>query len=245
MKFVCSNCERLVALEDFRVEGGVLVARCSKCGSETRSQPPGEPREVEEPRVPAPAPSAPPRPALALASAGHSNVVALRTPVVEAVEAAAKAASSPFEVPDGLCPKCLTPRLASAQECHACGLSFERGAPEGLEPAGWLSDAWVELLAHWDDEARHESLRNLAVERGELAPVGRLYRLRLAWQPQDPFAVKGRDEVLRLALLPSTAPAKKPAAEEGGRWKWVLVLVVFVASSAALVALAYNLLKEH
>ncbi len=250
MKFVCDSCERLVPLEQFRTEGDVLIARCSKCGAETRSSASSEAAAAPAERGGAPTPSpsapglAPARSNLALASAGPSNVVALRTPAIEAVEAAARSAANPFEVPEGLCPKCLSARPPEAKECPSCGLHFELGSPE-LELPGWLREGWVALLGHWDDEAKHEALRNEAVQKGELAPVGRLYRLRLAWQPLDPIATKGRDEVLRLALLPSTLPARKPAGDEAGTWKWVVLIGFFVVMAGALVLLALNLLKER
>ncbi|MFP2932572.1 hypothetical protein ACLESO_46985, partial [Pyxidicoccus sp. 3LG] len=40
MRFQCEACERLVPLEVFRVEAGVLVVTCDRCGAESRARAP-------------------------------------------------------------------------------------------------------------------------------------------------------------------------------------------------------------
>jgi len=249
VKFVCGQCERLVALEDFRVESGTLYARCSKCGAETRSEPKSE--AADSLAVPAPVanppPSAPgaPRPSLTRPTGAHSNEVTLRSPAAEAVSAAAKSVARAFDVPEGFCLKCLSAVQPGKNECPSCGNPYDR-KPDLSEPPDWLKEQWLELLTHWDDELRHEKLRRTAVEKQELALVGRFYRLRLARQPTDPIATLGRDEVLRLALFPSGTPAlQQRVTEETKPWKWILVAAVFITVTAVLVAFAFTLLKAQ
>ncbi len=245
VKYVCAQCERLVPVEDFRLDGATLVVRCPKCGAETRAEPGASALSVPAPdpvTVPRPSPSAP-RPVLTRPTGAHSNEVVLRSPTADAVASAAKSVGNAFEVPPGLCVKCLTPVVAGKNECPSCGNPYDK-QPELPEVPEWLKTSWVELLAHWDDAARHDKLRKQAVERQELASIGRLYRVRLARHPNDPIATLGRDEVLRLALLPSlNQPPPQKAAPEDAKWKWVLVAAVFLVVAGVLVAFAWNLLK--
>lgn len=246
VKYVCSQCERLVPVEDFRLDGPTLVVRCPKCGAETRSEPAAPSLTVPAPdAVPAPRPSpSAPRPVLTRPTGAHSNEVALRSPQADAVSSAAKSVATAFDVPAGLCVKCLTPVVAGKTECPSCGNPYGT-LPELPEVPEWLRTAWVELLSQWDDTARHDKLRKQAVEQQELASIGRLYRLRLARNPNDPIATLGRDEVLRLALFPSLnlSTAQKPAREGDAKWKWVMVGLVFLLVAGVLVAFAWNLLK--
>ncbi|MBF5041740.1 hypothetical protein FGE12_05010 [Aggregicoccus sp. 17bor-14] len=158
------------------------------------------------------------------------RVVSLR-PSGETVRQAAALARSedPFAPPPGHCPKCLARRREGSEVCAACGLAYANFRPEEHRPSGPLGEAWVELLAHWDEEARHERFVQLALARGELAGAGKLYRLRLVQAPQDLFAQRGRDEVLRLASI-SSGPAQL-AREEGaaeGRSRSRLVVQVLI-----------------
>jgi hypothetical protein len=245
VKYVCAQCERLVPVEDFRLDGNVLVVRCSKCGAETRAEPGASQLSVPAPdpvTVPRPSPSAP-RPVLTRPTGAHSNEVVLRSPTADAVASAAKSVGNPFDVPPGLCVKCLSAVVAGKNECPFCGNPYDK-QPELPEIPEWLKTAWVELLGNWDDTARHDRLRKQAVEKQELAPIGRLYRMRLARSPNDPIATLGRDEVLRLALVPSMnlTPQQKTAPEDA-KWKWVLLAGVFLVVAGVLVAFAWTLLK--
>jgi len=205
MKLVCPACERLVELEQFRLDGGSLVVTCGRCGVESRVDPKQPPRAEPAPPPPAgevpPARPSPPPPRLVPFTG--PNVVTLRTASVTAVEKAAEAAdSNPFTAPEGCCPRCLAKRSPQAANCPSCGVVFAQLAPATLEPPLWLADAWRALLKTWGDDVQHELLRYRAFELEELAALGRLYRIRLAWAPEDPWAQKGRDEVLRLATAP-------------------------------------------
>jgi hypothetical protein len=162
------------------------------------------------------------------------SVVTLRTASVAAVEKARLAAETdPFEVPAATCPRCLARRADTAESCPTCGVVFAQLAPATLAPPEWLAAAWRELLLRWDDEPLHEQLRARAYEEQELATLGRLYRLRLAWNAEDPWAQQGRDEVLRLATAPvALVRPERPSST----FRYVVVgalllgvLVVFIA----------------
>jgi hypothetical protein len=243
VKYLCPSCERLVELRDFKLEGAALVVTCPACQVVSRTH---------APPVPSPAPVVPlvpvtsssgERPGLQLTWApGASNVVALRTPGAEAVLAAAEAAkSAPFAVPEGRCPKCVAPRTPENSSCPQCGLTFTQFDPAQVEPPEWLKGAWVELLSHWDDEPRHLELRRQAVETQDLASLGRLYRLRLVAQSEDPIAQRGRDEVLRLALIPNTPT--QPSAPPSPKWKYLLLGLVLLLCLLGLAMMARRMLE--
>ena len=240
MKFLCAHCERLVELREFRLDGGTLVLTCPTCHATSRVSAPSSPSLVPS----APLASTGERPALQLTSfPGVSNVVALRPPGADAVQSAAEASrSEPFAIPTGRCPKCISPRTASAVSCASCGLTFAQFDPSGVQPAPWLATRWVELLGHWDDEERHVELRQRALHELELPAVGRLYRLRLAAHAEDPIAQRGRDEVLRLALIRGSSPPLVPQLNP--TLKYLLVGLALLSCLAFLVLMARQMLAE-
>jgi hypothetical protein len=213
MKYVCPGCDRLVEVGAFRLDAGALLLRCPRCSEESRA----EPFEARAPAFmdpPAAPPTPPPRP---VAAPQALNVVPLRPGTSEAVRLALEASKSddPFKVPDGRCPKCVAARPDGAEACPACGLTYELFDPATVKPSTGLSQRWVALLAAWEDAALHERMLQESVARGELATVGRLYRLRLVCSPEDPIAAHGRDEVLRLATAHGAAavPTARGSAE--------------------------------
>ncbi|MBL8957610.1 MAG: hypothetical protein JNK82_42945 [Myxococcaceae bacterium] len=223
MKFLCSSCNRLLDVERFRVEGAVLIISCPGCGAENRAI--GN------------TPAAPPA----------ANVTPLRPPAppVAPVLVAPPDGDRAFDVPPGHCPKCISRRSAQALACPNCGLVFEQADGDAFAPSEWLKNEWLLLLQTWGDEARHEQLRSEAMSRNELAEAGRLYRLRLALQPQDPIAARGRDEVLRLAVLPSlNLQRTKPGDGETPRWKYVALSVVIVACLIAIYVVVGQMLQS-
>lgn len=72
--------------------------------------------------------------------------------------------------------------------------------------------AWADVLAGWEDEARHRAYLARYQDLEGLATAGRRYRDVLAARPRDPIAARFRDEVLKravahgLAALPRAAP---------------------------------------
>lgn len=242
MKFLCPKCERLVDLTNFKLEGSTLVVTCSACGNAAKVAAPSVPAMVSPP---APVVERPP---LQLQSFGASNVVALRNPGTDAIAAAAEAATKgPFEVPAGRCPKCVAPKPPTGIACPQCGLVFDQFSPENVALEVWLGKAWIELLKDWGNEQRHAEIRARAQAELALASVGRLYRLRLAAQPEDPIAQRGRDEVLRMALVPGAkleTPSAAPTALDP-KWKYVFVAFLLVASLIALAVMARAMLSPE
>ncbi len=233
MKYVCPGCDRLVEVSAFRIDAGTLVLRCLRCGEESRAGPDSAP-------FAAPVAAPPPRPA----SAAGPNVVQLRPGTSEGIRLAAEVAESgdPFGVPPGRCPKCVAPRPESAQSCPSCGLTYDLYEPEALVPTPGLADRWTGLLAEWGDAGLHEQLVREAVARGELAAVGRLYRLRLAACPEDPIAMHGRDEVVRLATAhgAAVAPTERTRGGGGARWGLAAAFIFFALIMGGLVAYVFQ-----
>lgn len=224
MKALCPKCDRLVALEHFRLEGRTLVVTCSKCGAETAVD--GRPL------------SAPPRVSLA-STEGASNVVVLRTQAADAVLLAAQAADeNPLAIPEGLCAKCLAPRTA-APACPQCGSTHAQFDVRTVEPPGWLMKEWLDVLQNWSDEDKHTHVLRSARQGDALACLGRLYRLRQAFVPEDPVARKGVSDVLRLASIPSRAEAVAQARQ------MPLALIGIVVLLLLLVFLALMMLNQN
>lgn len=235
MKVLCPACERLAPLEQYALVDGALVVTCTRCGVATRvsaeraevSPVPavatagGEVATAPRPTMPSGAPSlAPPRVSLA-SSPGASNVVVLRTAGHEAVQKAAQAADEgPFKVPEGVCPKCLATRAAERDTCPHCGIEFARFEEATALPPQWLKDAWVELLRDWGNEKLHGQLRRKAQQADALPSIGRLYRIRQAWVPEDPIAEEGRADILRLASM--NIAFRAPQGDDDRRRKLVI-----------------------
>jgi hypothetical protein len=227
MRYLCDACERLAPPAAFRVELGVLVMTCARCGQESRARP-------EEALVAAVAQTsleatAPQAPAPRSATAPSLKVVALRPSEEQVREAAALARSAdPLAVPDGFCPKCIAVRKEGADSCASCGLvyaNFDPGEQQLSEP---LRAAWLLVLERWDDRDAHDRLLSLAVGRGELAMAGRLYRIRLAQAPEDLYAQRGRDEVVRLATASPVTFKPSPAQSNSSQVQTLGALILFL-----------------
>lgn len=132
----------------------------------------------------------------------------------------------PFMPPQGYCPKCIAIRRAGALSCPQCGLVFARFKPEEHRPSAPLSAAWKLVLSRWEDKEAHDRLMSLALERDELPDVGRLYRIRLALNPDDPMAWRGRDEVLRLAATATGAFTPSQRVSSASRAKIAVVALL-------------------
>jgi hypothetical protein len=210
---------------------GVLVMTCARCGQESRARPEEAlvaavaqtQAEASEPSAPAPRSNT--APAL--------KVVTLRPSEDRVREAAALARSEdPFAVPAGFCPKCISVRKEGAESCAACGLMYAIFDPSEQRVSEPLRAAWLSVLERWDDRDAHDRLLSLAVGQGELAAVGRLYRIRLAQAPDDVYAQRGRDEVLRLATAsqaafkPTPTPSTSKAQVVGGVLLFLLVMAM-------------------
>ncbi|MFZ5445806.1 MAG: hypothetical protein ACOZQL_37790 [Myxococcota bacterium] len=210
MKVLCPSCERLITLEQFRLDGAALVVTCQACSAQTRVEPMAPLAAAEPVMAPAPRTSAPALPKVSLASTGASNVVVLRTAGHEAVQKAARAADEgPWTIPDGACPKCVARRRDGVEACPSCGIRYESFDEATVLPPKWLRDEWVALLRDWGNEALHAQLRRKAQQVDALAAVGRLYRLRQAAVPEDPAAAEALADIVRLASVPMGLPRRE------------------------------------
>jgi hypothetical protein len=81
------------------------------------------------------------------------------------------------------------------------------------------------------------------MNQGELAQLGRLYRLRLADLPTDPYATRGRDEVLRLAVLPSVTSRQMKQDPQTPVWKYVALTAIILGCLVALFILVRQMLS--
>jgi hypothetical protein len=227
MRYLCDACERLAPPAAFRVELGVLVMTCARCGQESRARP-------EEALVAAVAqtntePSAQPVPAARSNTSPALKVVTLRPSEERVREAAALARSEdPFAVPEGFCPKCISVRKEGTASCAACGLVYANFDPNEQRVSEPLSAAWLSVLERWDDRDTHDRLLSLAMGRGELAAAGRLYRIRLAQAPDDLYAQRGRDEVVRLATASPVAFQPTPLPATSNKAQLVAAVILFL-----------------
>lgn len=230
LKVLCPSCERLIDLQRFRLEGAALVVTCQRCETVSRVEP------THVPMMPLPPISSPTPARMTLSSQGASNVVVLRTSAHDAVAKAAQAAeANPFAVPDGLCPKCIA-RKSEGDACPHCGLHFDSADEQVLGPPRWLKDAWVSLLRDWGNESAHQSLRRKAQQGDALAAVGRLYRLRQASTPDDPYSAEGLADVLRMAAM--HIAFRPPSGEKeppGSNPRLVIIGSVFALIAIALI----------
>lgn len=158
----------------------------------------------------APAPAAP-EPMPARASSAQLRVVpdASASPA-PAASSFSSSSEDPFMPPAGFCPKCIGVRKEGAVVCPFCGLDYARFKADESRPSGAVASTWLGVLELWDSRGAHDKVLALASERGELAALGRLYRIRLARNPEDAMAKRGREEVLRLAAASSTLLATPP-----------------------------------
>ncbi len=143
----------------------------------------------------------------------------------------------PDAAPSGFCPKCIAPRLASALSCPQCGLLYDQFAPEEVSPSEELALAWAALQPRWAEPEAHDGFLSLALGQGELASAGRLYRIRLVERPDDAQAQRAREEVVRLALLPSRLNAGAEPARPRRLWLVAAAVLLFVFCLAAVLFL--------
>ncbi|HTT72377.1 MAG TPA: hypothetical protein VMG32_14220 [Anaeromyxobacteraceae bacterium] len=102
---------------------------------------------------------------------------------------------------------------------------------------GEMEVAWSEVLSRWGEEEAHLHLLDLARDLEALAEVGRRYRGVLEARPEDPMALRFRDEVVKrataiaLSSLPRAAP---PRALPPLLRRAALVAVALASLAAAL-----------
>lgn len=249
MKFLCPNCDRLSSFDGCQLDNGAAVVTCAGCGASHRIPVLASPQPtvaVAPPNRGTPSPVAPIALTQAVAPSAFapSSSGSLQVPAVRAVEAAKSALANPFLVPEHCCPKCIAARNHAAVACAQCGLLFAQYNPIDNALSTWLSATWRSLLENWGQEARHESAVAQAAELGELAGLGRLYRLRLAYVSDDPWAIRGRDAVLRRAALPTSATLVEDSnpRRELPRWAYVAMFLVFISMLGGVFFMARGML---
>lgn len=219
MKFLCSHCDGLSEIAKFHIEAETLIIPCSRCGKENRST--AHPSESAA-SLPPPLTEPP-----------------LPSPKSETEHAIS---DEEFIVPAGHCPKCLS-RRASSAACPSCGLPANADGAS-FEPGEWLRTEWVSLLRNWSDAAQHQSLRQQAFIKEELAGLGRLYRLKLAQFPNDAIAHRGREEVVNMAMVSTLAAEKTPPPAQLTKKQLLVAGVVAASGIAFLMALVVKLFGD-
>jgi rubredoxin len=120
-------------------------------------------------------------------------------------------------------------RREDAMACAQCGLVYDNYRADEQRPSQAVAEGWRELAARWEDPAAHERMVTLGLSHGELAAVGRLYRIRLARAPEDALARRGRDEVVsRAAMVVPLASERSGPASSLKRLKVVAAAVMFL-----------------
>lgn len=135
-------------------------------------------------------------------------------PVPSAAGASPPAAPAPDAPPLGLVPR--PPEVEAAEAAEA--------------------SAWAEVLAGWDDDARHRAYLARFRDLDGLAAAGRRYRDALAARPHDPVAARWRDEVLRRAVAHGLASLPRAAPPDGRARLWVRVAAGAVIGALLLAA---------
>jgi hypothetical protein len=98
-------------------------------------------------------------------------------------------------------------------------------------------DAWSELLGRWTDEAAHRAYLARFSDLPGLTEAGARYREVLDRRPNDPMALRARDEIVKRAsvLALSQLPRTKPP-QETPRWmKRIMMLLVLLLGLGAVV----------
>jgi hypothetical protein len=188
--------------------------------------------------VPPPAPPSPQPQALRPRNTGG-------TPVIPPSQAGV-ARGSTIQIPPGHCPKCITPRLPQALICNACGLVFANFRAEEHQPSAALESAWRALEECWAKQDEHDKFLKMAFNMGELAKAGRLYRIHLAGNPDDPSAKSALESMVRMASTAAAAAAKTDPAELQRNRRKVLAVSAMLFLVLPIAALLVNLiLKAH
>src|SRR5215469_3111250 len=147
VKFLCPACERLTAFSGFRVDGDLLMLRCSRCGVESRSS---AAAAEQDPIAIGLAQGAPSAPASTLSCEAAPTAISPTE-----IPAPSADASS---VPEGYCPKCIAVRPAQASACAQCGLVFANFKPEELEPSPPIAEQFQRLVSNWENIEEHDRL---------------------------------------------------------------------------------------
>ncbi len=110
--------------------------------------------------------------------------------------------------------------------------------PDAAPDAGEAeAAAWAEVLAAWDDEARHRAYLARFADLEGLATAGGRDRAFLAERPGDAVAARFRDEVLRRAVAHGLASL--PREPDGARARLALRAAAFSVIGGLLAFVGY------
>jgi hypothetical protein len=103
-----------------------------------------------------------------------------------------------------------------------------------MDPAE-VDAAWADVLARWGDEAAHRAFLDRFGDLEGLAEAGRRYRDALGARPDDPVALRGRDDVVKraTALALAQLPRTRPPRELPRRLRIALLALLGAASVSA------------
>ncbi|WP_395852504.1 hypothetical protein [Cystobacter fuscus] len=207
-------------------------------------QPPRTRTPSESPSTPPPEPPPPaaPPPAQGARASSSSLRVVRDTGSMPSVGSGSSISEDAFMPPAGFCPKCIGTRKEGSVVCPFCGLDFARYRQDDFRPSPVVSSTWLGVLELWDSKSAHDKVLALASERGELPALGRLYRIRLARQPEDAMALRGREEVLRLASAGSMLLATPPP-DKGTKFRMAALGVFLFMLLILLVAMGVRVWK--
>ena len=127
----------------------------------------------------------------------------------------AKSVKTEVGIPAGYCPKCIAPSREGSISCTHCGLAWGSYRAANFFLSEATRGLWLQALADYENRPLHLTLIQMAESQGELALLGRLYRMRLAHFPEEAPAKFARDEILRRASIvtvPQGPSAPRPDA---------------------------------
>ncbi len=110
------------------------------------------------------------------------------------------------------------------------------GAPPAADAKAGEAEAWAELTRAWLDEERHRAYLDRFGDLEGLALAGSRYRDALRARPDDPVALRFRDEILRRATAQGLAALPRTAAVDGRGRRAALVAAIAVALALAAIA---------
>jgi len=134
------------------------------------------------------------------------------------------------------------PRAALRAEPPAQETATQEPA-EGAAGETGEAETWAEVVAAWEDEARHRAYLARFTDLDGLAAAGRRYRDALLARPGDPIAARQRDEVLRRAVAQGLASL--PRARRGARRSRAAAWATGVALLVALAVVTVLVLGLH
>lgn len=133
------------------------------------------------------------------------------------------------------CPKCQA-LVAQRSACPACGLAADRmstfaAAREAVSPE--LEATWQEVLAGWNEQARHDAFVQAAAAARAFAFAAGKYQEATRSRPADPIAPRQLQRVRRTAEAAMLASAQVRHVEQTPYRSATAVLILLVVALVA------------